>query len=102
MLACRRAKAAERSRPPGISLLVGRAPVRLGKPAIALFGEDTGQSFAIQIDPAMACAVAAPGEVPDAVRIEFVHGFADGCVGVFELRGRKAFGTIAAPSPSRR
>ncbi len=77
-------------------LVVGGAVVRLVEPAAALFGEDAGRSFAIEVDPPIPRRIESAGEILEAVRVDVTNRFVDRRRAVGEVERRQAAGQIAA------
>ena len=78
---------------------IDRAQVPLVEPAVGLFGEDAGHAFAVEVDPLVASAIQAVGQVLQTLGVDLVKRLVDGRLGVFELQRRQRFLEITAWLP---
>ena len=79
-------------RSPSLGSAVDRAEVALVEPGAGLLGEDAGDAFAIQIDPLVARAVQADGQVLQALGVDLLR--LSSCtigLAVLELERRQRF-----------
>ncbi len=70
-------------------LLIGRAEIGFVEPTPTLFAKNAGQTFAVQIGPAIMRAINSVREILQALWVNVSNGLIDFCLGVFELERRK-------------
>jgi hypothetical protein len=76
-------------------LQIGRTQVRLVVPAPALFGQNTGDAFAIQVDPARLRARQPVRQIAEDVGVDVAQRLVDRGLGVLELDWRQRTRQVA-------
>ncbi len=75
---------------------ISRTQVALVEPPLGLLGQNAGEPLPIQVDPLVARPVEAVGKILQALPVNVVDFFVNGCLGVLELQWRQCFLEVTA------